>query len=120
MPWIFAAALLVIISALGAYSGIDELRSGDEVTALQRSVSIASLIYGLLGLAAGAGVLLRRRWGYMLSMVWGFVITYTGGMASHAYGETPPLTTAVATLATALVAGVVIRLASVATRQPQP
>ena len=116
LPWIFATALLVAISALGMYGGIDELRSVDEVTPLQRSVSIGSLIYGLVGLAAGVGVLLRRRWGYTLAIVWGVVITYTGGMASHAWGETSAPVTAVATLMTAFVAGIVIWLANLATR----
>ena len=118
LPWILAAALLLIISVLGINNGIDELSSTDEPTVLQRSVSIASLIYGLVGLAAGAGVLLRRRWGYFLSIVWGVVITYTGGMASHAYGATSAPITSIATLATAVIAGFIVWLANMATKEP--
>ena len=108
--------MLMIISALGAYNGIGDLLGGDDKTALQLSVTIGGLIYGLLGIVAGAGVLLLRRWGYLLSLGWGVVITYTGGMASHAYGGTPAQTTAIATVATALIAAAVIWLANLATR----
>ena len=118
LPWILGGALLLIISVLGVNGGIDELLSADAKTALQRSVSISSVIYGLIGLAAGIGVLLRRRWAYVLSAVWGIVITYTGGMASHAYGETSAPVTAIATLATALIASFVIWLAKIATKEP--
>ena len=118
LPWILAAAFLLIFSTLGGYGGIDELRDTDEKTVLQQSVSISSVIYGLLGIAAGVGVLLRRRWGYFLSIVWGVVITYAGGMASHAYGETTAPVSAIAALLTALIAGIVIWLANIATKEP--
>ena len=101
---------------LGAQNGIAAWTDGDAQTVLQHSVTVFSLIYGLLGIVAGVGVLLRRRWGYLLSIAWGVAITYTGGMASHAYGETTPLVTAVAALATAVIAGFVIWLANLATR----
>ena len=114
---VIAALLLAGIGALGIQNGIDDMMGGDEKkTALQQSVNIGGLIYGLLGLAAGAGVLFCRRWGYRLSIAWGVVVTYTGGMASHAYGGTPALTTALATVATAVIAGAVIMLANFATR----
>jgi hypothetical protein len=117
LPWIFATAFLLSISLLGTYNGIGELRDGDATTVLQKSVSIGSLIYGLVGIAAAGGVLLRRRWGYFLSLAWGVVITYTGAMASHAYGETTAPVTAIAALITALIAGFVIWLAGLATRR---
>ena len=113
---VIAAALLAGIGALGIQNGMDDMMGGDEKTALQQSVNIGGLIYGLLGLAAGAGVLLRRRWGYILSIAWGVVVTYTGGMASHAYGGTPAMTTALAAIATAVIAGAVIMLANLGTR----
>ena len=119
LPWILAASLLLVISVLGINNGINEVSSTDERTVLQQSVSIGSFIYGLVGLAAGVGVLLRRRSGYFLSIVWGVVITYTGGMASHAYGETSAPITSIATLATALVAGFIVWLANVATKEPR-
>lgn len=114
---IIAAALLIGIGALGIQNGIDDMMGGDEKTALQQSVNIGGLIYGLLGLAAGAGVLLRRRWGYLLSIAWGVVVTYTGGMASHAYGGTPAQTTAIAAIATALIAAAIIWLANFGTKK---
>jgi hypothetical protein len=117
VPWILAATLLLIISALGIQNGIDAWTTDDAQTVLQHSITISSLLYGLLGLAAGAGVLFRRRWGYILSIAWSVVITYTGGMASHAYGGTSPSVTAIATLASAAIAGFVIWLANLATRQ---
>ena len=118
LPWILAAAFLMILSVLGLYNGIDELKDADAKTVLQQSVSISSVIYGLLGVAASLGVLLRRRWAYFLSIAWGVVITYAGGMASHAYGETTGPVTAIAALLSALIAGIVIWLANIATKKP--
>ena len=116
VPWILAAVLLVIMGALGAQNGIAAWSDGDAETILQHSVTIFSLIYGSLGLVAGVGVLLRRRWGYLLSIAWGIASTYTGGLASHAYGGTTPSVTAIATLLSAAIAGFVIWLANLATR----
>jgi hypothetical protein len=103
---------------LGLQNGIAAWTDGDAQNVLQHSVTIFSLIYGSLGVAAGVGVLLRRRWGYLLSVAWGVAITYTGGMASHAYGGTTPSVTAIAALASAVIAGFVVWLANLATRQP--
>jgi hypothetical protein len=116
LPRFVAAAFLILVSALGGYSGIDELRRGAPESVLQHSVSIGSVIYGILGIIAGAGVLFARRWGYVVSIVWGVVITYTGGMAAHAYGETAALATALAFLMTAIIAGIVTWLANIGTR----
>ena len=116
LPRVLAGACLLVISVLGTLNGIDEVRSGGAENVLQHSVSVGSLIYGIVGFVAGAGVLLGRRWGYLASIAWGIVITYTGAMASHAYGETTLQVTALAALATAAVAGLVIWLANIGTR----
>lgn len=82
---IVAAGAMLILSALGGLNGIDGL--DDDGTLLQRSVSIASVLYAAFGLAAGAGVLFRRRWSYPLAIVWAILVTYTGSVASVAWAE---------------------------------
>jgi hypothetical protein len=82
---ILSAGILLIFSALGGLNGIGELKNGG--TPLQRSVPIASILYGALGLAAGAGVLFRRRWSFTVAILWALAITYTGTVASVAWAE---------------------------------
>ena len=80
-----SAAVLIAISVLGGMNGWDELPS--EGTPLQRSVAIASLIYAVLGIFAGIGVLLRKSWSFPVAILWAVVTTYTGTVASVAWAE---------------------------------
>ena len=82
---LLSAAIVTVISVLGGMNGIDGLP--DEGTFFQKSVAVASIIYALLGIGAGVGVLLRKRWSLTLAILWGVVVTYTGTVASVAWAE---------------------------------
>jgi hypothetical protein len=81
--WIVAILLLLNTGVLGVYSGLGELSEAH--TALQRSVTMGVLIYGVLGLAAALALLVRHRWSIPLSIAWGVVITYVAAAAAPAY-----------------------------------
>ena len=117
---IVAAGAMLILSALGGLNGIDGL--DDDGTILQRSVSIASVLYAALGFAAGAGVLFRRRWSYALAILWAIAVTYTGTVASVAWAEQgqsilAPL--AGAFLICVVVCGLVVWAVHIATRRTE-
>ena len=82
---IVSAAAMLVLSVLGGWNGIDGITS--EGTLLQRSVSVASVLYAILGIAASLGVLMRRRWSFPLAILWSIVVTYTGTVASVAWAE---------------------------------
>ena len=52
----------------------------------QRSVTAAGILYGITGVVAGVGVLLRQRWSVKAATAWGVVTTYCGTGAVAAYG----------------------------------
>jgi len=115
---IVSAAAILIFSALGGLNGIDGITS--DGTLLQRSVSVASVLYAVLGFAAGAGVLFRRRWSYPLAIFWAIVITYTGTVASVAWAEQgqPILASlAGAFLICVVISGLVVWFVHIATRR---
>ena len=82
--WIVAILLLLNTGGLGLYNGVSEL--ADARTALQRSVTIGVLIYGVLGLAAAAALIVRHRWSVPLSVGWAIAVTYVASTAALAYG----------------------------------
>ena len=49
---------ILVISALGGLNGLDGL--SNDGTVLQRSVPIASVFYGVCGIMAAVGVLMKR------------------------------------------------------------
>jgi hypothetical protein len=82
---ILSAGAILVVSVLGGMNGIDGIT--DDGTLLQRSVSVASVLYAALGIATGVGIILRRRWSFPLAIVWSIVVTYTGTAASVAWAE---------------------------------
>src|SRR5215212_8813763 len=111
------AAALIAVSVLGGRDGLDGVSNDGNL--LQKSVSAASLIYAVFGMAAGIGVLLRRRWGFPLAILWGLAATYAGSVATFAWREPgqPVLVSVVAALAGSLIiCGLVVWGAHVATR----
>lgn len=117
-------ALLLVTGALGLYNGSTELGQG--ATGLQRSVTVAVILYGVLGCAGGIGLLRRRPWSVVVSVAWTIAATYAATVASFAFSDpafTQPGTTAGvagAFVSIALIGAFVIWTARSATRVPQP
>jgi hypothetical protein len=76
---------ILVISALGGLNGLDGL--SNDGTVLQRSVPIASVFYGVCGIMAAVGVLMKRAWSFPLAILWAVATTYTGSVASIAWAE---------------------------------
>jgi len=114
--WV-SGLLLLTIGVLGVVNAVTEW--SDWQTALQHSVIVASLLYGLSGIVAGIGVLMRRRWGFTFSVLCGLAATWAGTTASMAWAESgQPILSAVvfAAVACVLMMGAISWLAHFATR----
>lgn len=92
---IVAALVLLATGVLGLYNGVSELADAENTA--QRLVTLGVLLYGLFGVPAGLGVLLRRRWGVALAGAWAVTVSLVGPAATVYYGGEPVL--GVATLA---------------------
>jgi hypothetical protein len=81
--WWLTLLTLLVTGVRGVVSGSLEL---DEArTPLQRSVTIGVLTYGVVGLAATAALLARRRAAVWLAALWGVAETYAASTAALAY-----------------------------------
>ena len=108
--------LLLVIGVLGVVNAVTEW--SDWETALQHSVIVSSLLYGLTGIVAGVGVFMSRRWGFVFSLLCGVAATYAGTIASIAWADAgqPILMSALfAVVACLLMMGAISWLAHVAT-----
>jgi hypothetical protein len=81
--WALSTLLLLATGAVGVYTGLRELDGA--LTALQYSVTIGVLSYGIVGLAAGAAMAVRHRWSVSLAALWGIIVTYVSATAALAY-----------------------------------
>ena len=84
IAWVLLFAVLGLTGTLGLYNGVSEW--GDARTGLQRSVTLAVLVYGVAGLASTYGLVLRKRWSVWTTFVWGTGAAYAGTVAAVAYG----------------------------------
>jgi hypothetical protein len=84
LKWV-AVAVLLATGVLGIKDGAGDW--GNPQTALQRTVTVGVLLYGVLGLVAAFGVVRRQRWSAVLSAAWGVVVTYVATVASFAYSD---------------------------------
>lgn len=96
----------------------------DSSSALQRTVWFAVLLYGVLGVAGGVGLALRRRWSARVAAAWAIAVTWAATVASFAFhdatfSESDTLTgTVAAFMSTALIGWFVVWAARSATRAP--
>ena len=81
--WILSLLVLANTGALGVYNGLTEL--ADARTALQRSVTVGVLIYGVLGLAALVALIARHASARWLTIAWAVVVTYVASVSAIAY-----------------------------------
>jgi hypothetical protein len=108
VAWLLALLALLVTGALGVYNAFQEWPNAE--TALQKSVSVGELVYGVNGLVAAFGLVRRRHWSLRWAAAWGLAATYTAGMAVLAYGGTDASLSAAlwAWVGGALVAGAVV------------
>lgn len=83
--WILAIALLLVSGYAGVTESFEQL--GQDVTALQRSVSVAVLIYGVLGFVGAFALIRRRPWSVGVTAVWGAATLYAATIASFAFHD---------------------------------
>jgi hypothetical protein len=84
VAWILSVLVLANTGAIGLYDGLTEL--SDARTALQRSVTIGVLMYGVFGIAALVALIARHRSAMWLTSAWAVVVTYVPAAAVIAYG----------------------------------
>ena len=120
VAWVVAVILLFGTGVIGITNGVREFT--DSLSSLQRSVTIAVLLYGVLGAVAGFGVARRRPWSVKLSIAWAVLVTYAATVASFAYSD-PTFSqsgtlagTIAAGLSTALIGAGIVWVARDATR----
>jgi hypothetical protein len=82
---LLAMLLLSVTGVLGLYNGISELN--DPITGLQRSVNVAVLLYGALGLLAAVGMARRRAWAVPAAIGWTLASAWAGSVASFAFHD---------------------------------
>ena len=83
--WALAIVLMFATGAVGLYNGVREFN--DPVTAWQRSVNVAVLCYGVLGLIAAIGLFSRRRFALPATVGWALASMWAGSVASFAFGD---------------------------------
>jgi hypothetical protein len=103
---IVGALVLIGTSCLGGYNAIDEWN--EPVTLLQRSVSVGSVVYALVGLIAGFGLVLRQPWSFAASVFWGAVVAYTGTAAVIGYDPGATLPSVLAAFGICVLIGAVV------------
>lgn len=101
-----ASAVMLATGAIGSWNVLHEWQQ--IMTLPQRSVTASVGAYGVLGLVAGVGVILRRAWSYPAAIAWGLFCTYAAGVSVLVYGG--PDASIGAALAAAIAGAVVVAL----------
>lgn len=83
--WFLSVVMLLGTGVLGIFNWFNDAPG---MTGLQKSVSAGVLIYGVLGIIAGTGLIARRQWSVWMAAAWGVVCTYVATVATWAYS--PP------------------------------
>lgn len=118
--WFLSIVLLLGTGLMGLLNGSREW--DDPSGAFQRSVTLGVLLYGVLGVAGGVGLALRRRWSVPLAAAWAIVVTYVATVASFAFHDPTfsqsgtVIGTVASGFATALIGWFVVWAARFATR----
>ena len=89
LGYVFCFVLFAASAWLGLSSGRDDF--AESHTALQVICSVAVMLYGIFGFAAGVGLLLRRHWSVIMTVLWGAATVVAAVIAPLAWapGETP-------------------------------
>jgi len=118
LAFAISGVLLLTTAYLGIRNGVTEW--SDAHTFWQRTVTGGVLLYGVLALAACVGLAARKRWSYVVTLVWGAVVTYVAATAVVAYGDGSVGAAAAAGGSTAVATGLIAWAVRVATRAPAP
>ena len=95
IAWFVSLGLLIFSGVVGTYNGLKEW--GEGRNALQHSVTVGVLIYGIFGLISAYGLARRKRWTLGTVIVWTVAVSYVPGVAVMAYaGEDAILASAIA------------------------
>ena len=105
-----ALALLLVFSAMGFNSAIGELSSAG--TTGQRIATATEFGNAVAGVVATGALWLRHRRARPVLWIWAGLITATGGMAPMVWGGAGPIAGLAAGVASALIAGLVMLLAT--------
>ena len=81
--WILTALCLMATGVSGLFNLASEWN--DAVTAAQFGVRAGQLVYGIGGLAAGAGLLANQSWAGTAAWIWAIAVVITGPLAVYAY-----------------------------------
>jgi hypothetical protein len=111
-------ALLVALGILGFWSALGSLDSIS--TAGQRVAIVTQFGYALTAFLAAAALVARHPWARRLLWLWAALTTVTGGLAPVVWGEARPGAGLAAAAASAAIAGLVARLATLRTTTSQP
>lgn len=85
IAWVVSLGLLIFSGVVGTYNGLTEW--GEARNALQHSVTVGVLIYGVFGLISAYGLLRRQRWTLRAVIVWTIAVSYVPGVAVMAYAR---------------------------------
>src|SRR5688572_22154797 len=85
LGWILAIALLLVSAYAGITEGFAQL--GDGNTMLQRSVTFAVALYGVLGVVGAVGLARRRPWSVTVIVAWGVATLYAATIATFAFSD---------------------------------
>jgi len=95
-------AFLLLMGYTGITGGLQQI--GQSARLGQRIQTATQLVFGLLGVAAVAMLVVRRRWARLMLVAWGAALSISGGMAAVVWGGQGPLPAAAATVGSALIA----------------
>jgi hypothetical protein len=80
-----AIAFFALTALAGINNGFNEV--GDATTALQLSVQIGDIAWGIFGLMVAIGIWRRQVWTGSMSIAWALTVTYTASVASFAFSD---------------------------------
>jgi hypothetical protein len=82
--WLLSALVLAGTGVIGLQDAFEEWHGA--ISAGQKSATVAVGIYGILGVIAAIGLLMRRRWSDPLVIAWAVCVTYAATAGTIFYG----------------------------------
>jgi hypothetical protein len=105
--WV-ALVILVAICLPALFNAPGEWRAAR--TTGQRVSTVIEVSYGLAGILAAIGVIMRRSWTRPAILAWAVLVTATASLASRVWGGAPLRASLVSAVACGLIATVLVML----------